>query len=164
MIGYKRLKDQMQKLSKQVEAAKERELGKAIAQVRELIDTYELTAEQLGLATAAPAPAEKRPKAPPKYRDPVSGKEWNGIGKRPGWIVAAGSNSDKFLIANSTAAAQTKAETPAATAAAKSAPAAKKKAPAKKAAKAKTAQASGKATAKKKPAAKKAATKKAAAK
>lgn len=28
-----------------------------------------------------------RPKAPAKYRDPASGKEWSGRGRRPAWLA-----------------------------------------------------------------------------
>jgi DNA-binding protein H-NS len=36
-------------------------------------------------------------RVPPKYRDPVSGKEWSGRGKAPKWIRDH-TNRDGFLI------------------------------------------------------------------
>lgn len=43
------------------------------------------------------APKETTSKAPPKFRDPVSGATWTGKGRKPEWIKAA-SNPDAFLI------------------------------------------------------------------
>lgn len=96
MATYKELKDQISKLQKSAEEAKAREIKKALDTARELIETYEMTAEQLGLIAAKPV----KPKVitPPKYRDPATGKTWNGIGKRPAWIVAAGADTTKLLI------------------------------------------------------------------
>lgn len=40
---------------------------------------------------------------PAKYRDPVSGETWSGMGKRPFWLrdaEDAGKSRDDFLIAN----------------------------------------------------------------
>lgn len=96
MPTYKELKAEISKLQKSAEEAKSREIKKAIEQARDLIETYDMTAEQLGLIAAKPV----KPKVitPPKYRDPASGKTWNGIGKRPAWIVAAGTDLSKLLI------------------------------------------------------------------
>lgn len=50
-------------------------------------------------AKAAPkAAAKPRSKAPAKYRDPATGKEWSGRGRRPDWIKAAGDNLSQFEI------------------------------------------------------------------
>lgn len=38
--------------------------------------------------TAKPAAIKGNGKAPPKYRDPNSGKTWSGHGKRPNWFDA----------------------------------------------------------------------------
>ncbi|MES1180212.1 MAG: H-NS family nucleoid-associated regulatory protein, partial [Hyphomicrobium sp.] len=43
-----------------------------------------------------------KPQAPPKYRDPESGKTWSGKGKRPPWLVEAlgdGRQLEEFQIA-----------------------------------------------------------------
>ena len=42
---------------------------------------------------------------PPKYRDPKTGKTWNGLGKPPDWIAGA-RNRDKFLIDASSAGSE----------------------------------------------------------
>lgn len=47
------------------------------------------------LSGAAPA---KKAKSPAKYRDPDTGKEWSGRGRRPEWIKAAGDDLSKFAI------------------------------------------------------------------
>lgn len=39
-----------------------------------------------------------RAKAPAKYRDPDTGKEWSGRGRRPAWIKTAGDDLSKYEI------------------------------------------------------------------
>jgi len=49
-------------------------------------------------------PAGKASKAPPKYKDPESGKTWTGRGKPPNWVrdhVNGGGDKEDFLIPES---------------------------------------------------------------
>lgn len=109
MKSYKDLKDEIAVLNKKAEAARLKEMDAAIAQAKELIATYGLSAAQLGLElTGKRLGKGKRQASPAKYKDPVSGKTWNGVGKRPKWIVDAKGDMNKFLIggaAGSTASA-----------------------------------------------------------
>ncbi len=96
MATYKDLLAQKNKLEEQLEAARQKELATITEQVRQVVQEYGLTAEDIGLA---PKRAAKRgPKAAPvpKYRDPKTGATWTGRGRAPAWI---GKNRDKFLIA-----------------------------------------------------------------
>ncbi|MCL9847230.1 H-NS family nucleoid-associated regulatory protein [Ralstonia solanacearum] len=96
MATYKDLLAQKTKLEEQLEAARQKELATITEQVRQVVQEYGLTAEDIGLA---PKRATKRgPKAAPvpKYRDPKTGATWTGRGRAPAWI---GKNRDKFLIA-----------------------------------------------------------------
>src|SRR5574337_1893825 len=109
MTAYKSLKAQLARLDIQANDLKAREINKVLAKARELVVTYELTADQLGLQRANQTGARpnakmrtdssRKPKAPPKYRDPSTGLEWSGIGRRPRWIVSAGDDLSAFLIA-----------------------------------------------------------------
>lgn len=102
MATYKELKRQQERLTIEVEAARKVELADAIARVKETINTYGITASDLGFSGATKGRGDKtgkREPAPPKYRDPATGKTWSGHGKRPGWIVAAAGKLQPFLIA-----------------------------------------------------------------
>lgn len=94
MATYKDLLAQKAKLDEQLEAARAAEVETAIAQVRQIVLEYGLTAEDLGLATKAKK--RKGGIVPPKYQDPKSGATWTGRGRAPAWI--AGKNFDRYLI------------------------------------------------------------------
>ena len=94
---------QIEKLQKEVEAIKAKELDGVIARIKEAIEHYGLTATDLGLrksravksATASKAPAKKgRPRGArkntgvAKFRGP-QGQTWTGHGRAPNWFKAA---------------------------------------------------------------------------
>lgn len=93
MATYKDLLVQKAKLEEQLEAARQMELASAIQQVRQIVEEYGLTAEDLGFATKG----KKRKGAivAPKYMDPKTGATWSGRGRALAWI---GKNRDRFLI------------------------------------------------------------------
>ena len=97
MSQYAELKAQIAKLEAQAEEARRTEVGNVIAEIRQKIVEYGLSAHDLGFAEAARRgrPPKKAP-LPPKYQDPKSGNTWSGRGKPPKWIV--GKNRDRFLI------------------------------------------------------------------
>ena len=100
------------------EAVRAAEVQDVIARIKQAIEHYGLTADDLGLTSrreasrqAAGVAAAKTPKTrtkwktataanPPKYSD-GAGKTWTGRGKRPAWFVealAAGKSADDLLI------------------------------------------------------------------
>lgn len=100
---YAQLQKQIAKLKQEADAIRAKEVAGVIARIQEAIQHYGLTTADLfpapptrkarGAKTAKPAkPAKaasgKKQPAPAKYTD-GQGKTWNGIGKRPGWFVAA---------------------------------------------------------------------------
>ncbi|MHA6861438.1 H-NS histone family protein [Ralstonia pseudosolanacearum] len=95
MATYKELLAQKAKLDEQLETARQKELNEVTERVRQIVQEYGLTAEDIGLA---PKRGKRGPKATvaPKYRDPKTGATWSGRGRAPAWI---GKNRDKFLIA-----------------------------------------------------------------
>ncbi|WP_112187151.1 H-NS histone family protein [Ralstonia sp. GX3-BWBA] len=95
MATYKELLAQKAKLEEQLEGARLKELEAVIQQVRQIVDEYGLTAEDIGLTSKRGRTAKKRPVAA-KYQDPKTGATWSGRGRAPAWI---GKNRDKFLIA-----------------------------------------------------------------
>jgi DNA-binding protein H-NS len=97
MSQYADLKAQIAKLQAQADEARHTEVGNVIAEIRQKIVEYGLTAHDLGFAEAVRRgrPPKKAP-LPPKYQDPKSGSTWSGRGKPPKWI--AGKNRERFLI------------------------------------------------------------------
>lgn len=104
MATYLELKEQAEKLLAQAEKMREQEIGDAIADVKEKIRLYGLTAEDLGLARSSGPGRSARPKAPAaavKYRGP-NGETWGGgRGRKPQWVTNAlkeGKNLEEFAV------------------------------------------------------------------
>lgn len=95
MATYKQLTAQLEKLHKEVALARDKEVADAIAQIKERIAEYGITAEELGFSTKRASAAPKQA-LPAKYRNPKTGETWSGRGRAPGWL--AGKNRDRFLI------------------------------------------------------------------
>jgi DNA-binding protein H-NS len=92
---YADIQKEIASLKKAAEALRQKEVSGVIDRIKAAIDTYGLTARDLGLGAraAASAPRRAKPAKParvgsPAFRDP-SGKTWSGRGRRPGWINAA---------------------------------------------------------------------------
>ncbi|WP_197378055.1 H-NS family nucleoid-associated regulatory protein [Ralstonia pseudosolanacearum] len=96
MATYKELLAQKAKLEEQLESARVKELEAVIQQVRQVVEEYGLTAEDIGLTVKRGRRAGKKTTVAPKYQDPKTGATWSGRGRAPAWI---GKNRDKFLIA-----------------------------------------------------------------
>ena len=175
MTSLASIKKQIAALEAEAARITKAETGAAIAKIKELMSSFGLTAEHLGLAPVRGKRAIAKKSIPKragagtvKYADPKTGKTWSGFGRAPTWIASAKSR-DAFLVDKSgpdviAPAAKTPAASKKAVAkAVKSSKQAKKPASAKTARAAKKAAVPAVAT-KKAPAAKKAATNKAAAK
>ena len=118
MSNYLKLQAQIQKLQKEAESVKKRELAETISNIKKAIQIFGLTAADLGLsATGSAKPgrkpikarvadarttagerrgrpvkkagADKRSIVAPKYRDSATGITWTGRGKQPKWLSAA---------------------------------------------------------------------------
>lgn len=99
MSQYAELKAQIAKLQAQADEARRSEVANVIAEIKQKIVEFGLSASDLGYAEGAKRgrPPKKAP-LPPKYHDPKSGATWSGRGKPPKWI--SGKNRDRFLIAS----------------------------------------------------------------
>jgi DNA-binding protein H-NS len=98
MASYKQLTAQLEKLHKEVAAAREKEIAQAIADIKQKVAEYDLTAEELGF-TSQRKPARKAVSASTsvaRYRNPKTGETWSGRGRSPAWL--AGKNRERFLI------------------------------------------------------------------
>ncbi|MFM0736865.1 H-NS histone family protein [Paraburkholderia xenovorans] len=94
MASYKQLTAQLEKLHKEVAVAREKEIAQAIADIKQKIAEYDLTAEELGFS--GKSKAQRKPASVAKYRNPKTGETWSGRGRSPGWL--AGKNRERFLI------------------------------------------------------------------
>jgi DNA-binding protein H-NS len=95
VASYRELLKQREALQRQIDTAQEQEVAAAIEKVREIINEYSLTPEQV----FAQPKGKRGPKSgtkPAKYRDPVSGATWSGMGREPLWIK--GQSREQFLI------------------------------------------------------------------
>lgn len=112
-----KLQEQIAKLQKEAESIRAKEVAGVVRRIREAIEHYELTVEDLfgnstsrkaGTSRAATAPAGKRKrvspvkgrKVPVKYRD-EAGNTWTGRGNRPRWLseaLAAGKSLADFAV------------------------------------------------------------------
>jgi DNA-binding protein H-NS len=93
MATYKQLTLQLEKLQVQVSEAREKEMETTIAQIKEKIAEYGITAEELGFSSKRPV--ARKAALPAKYRNPKTGQTWSGRGRVPGWI---GKHRERFLI------------------------------------------------------------------
>ncbi|VVE23453.1 DNA-binding protein [Pandoraea pneumonica] len=95
MANYKEIRAQIEKLEKQADEARAREVSQVIAELKQKIQEYELTAKDLGLATTDGRRRATRAPLAAKYANPATGETWSGRGRAPKWI---GKNKEKFLI------------------------------------------------------------------
>lgn len=88
------LQAQLAELDRRIKAARSRERNEVLAQVRELVTSYALTAREIfgqGYSDRA-----KLFTVGTKYRDPATSATWSGRGRAPTWIV--GRDRTAFLI------------------------------------------------------------------
>lgn len=89
MTNYKDLLVQREVLDRKIEEARQTEMAAAVAQVKQLIDEFSLSAADCGFfADEGNKLAPKKIKAmvAPKYRSP-DGQTWTGRGKPPKWLA-----------------------------------------------------------------------------
>lgn len=102
MKTYAALQAEIAKLEKEAQALRKAEVAQVIAGIKSAVETYGLTAADLGLngGTNRRAKVEGKKVATvgvAKYRDPKTGKTWTGRGKPPRWIAGV-RNRDSYLI------------------------------------------------------------------
>ena len=102
---YQSIQKQIEKLQREAEALRQKEVSDVIARIRMAIEHYDITPQELfegrlgrrrtaatvpkkAPGTAAKAPAAPRRPVAPKYRD-EQGNTWAGRGNRPRWLVEA---------------------------------------------------------------------------
>jgi DNA-binding protein H-NS len=100
---YLELKEQAERLLAQAEEMREKEIADAIADIKEKVRLYGLTAADLGLARTGSgrSPRGKAAAAVIKYRGP-NGETWSGgRGRKPQWVTQAlqqGRKLEEFAV------------------------------------------------------------------
>ena len=92
---YEELQAKAAEILAQAEIVKQEEKQKTIDTARAMIQTYGITAKDLGLDKTVKVKSGPKvgQKVVPKYRDPKSGATWSGRGKTPRWINGAADRS-----------------------------------------------------------------------
>jgi DNA-binding protein H-NS len=93
MNDYKTLLQQKAELDARIAEVMKTEKAGAVAEVRALIQQYQLTEQDVFPASGSKA---KGSVGTPKFRDPETGATWTGRGKPPNWIN--GKDREQFLI------------------------------------------------------------------
>lgn len=113
---YSQIQKQIEQLSREAEKLKQKEVEGVVSRIREAIDTYGISAEDLGYGASSPKRALRRnaaakkggtrkARAKPqasqaKYRD-EAGNTWGGRGPRPQWLrdaLAGGKELKDFAV------------------------------------------------------------------
>ena len=89
-------------LEAEVEKVRLEELEQVVAELRQTIETYKITPEQLfpNVVVATKYAARRGIRRPPKYRN-SEGQTWGGAGPRPKWLreaVARGESIEHYAI------------------------------------------------------------------
>ena len=90
------LLEQQKVLVQQIEDLRNSKRAAVLTDIRALVDQYALTAEDIFSVKKKRGQKQTEETAAPQFRDPETGKTWNGHGRAPGWIK--GKNYDDFRI------------------------------------------------------------------
>ena len=93
MGEYENVMAQIAELQAKAAEIRATEIKSAIAQIKELMAKHDITIADL---QGAVVKAKKTSSIAPKYRDPVTGKEWSGRGRTPAWLD--GKSKEDFRI------------------------------------------------------------------
>lgn len=101
MATYLELKTQAKKLLQQAETLRKKEIAKVVADMKDKIKQYGLTANDLGFGAGGRKKTfgeqkikTRKKKVAVKYRG-LGGEEWSGRGRPPAWLKEAMANGKK---------------------------------------------------------------------
>ncbi len=94
MATYKDLQSQIEKLQKQAEQARDKEIQAVVAQIRTMMTDYGIQASDLGITSKRKR--KSGTPAAPKFQNPQTGDTWTGRGRAPKWIE--GKDRTKFAM------------------------------------------------------------------
>lgn len=88
VVPVKAMLAQRADLDKQINEALKTERKGALAQIKDMMETYGITTADVASGKVAKVSTTTGTKVPPKWQDPVTGKQWSGRGKSPLWFNA----------------------------------------------------------------------------
>lgn len=100
MSRFKELQEQIAALQKQAEEARKQEMVSVMAEIKAKMAEYGITLEDLESAIRGKG-RRKASSGVAKYRNPATGEEWTGKGRKPGWLAQAleqGRSLEEFKI------------------------------------------------------------------
>lgn len=95
-MSVEELKRHQEEIDRKIQEKREAQKKAVIAQIVEVVNTYNVPLDELGEALGGWKVKRKGVKATQKYQDPKTGATWSGRGKEPVWI--RGKDRNKFLI------------------------------------------------------------------
>lgn len=101
MATYIELMEKAQQLMAEAEQVRQKEIDSVIADIRQKMEAYGLTAQDIGGSAAPRKRAAGKSKAAVKYRGP-NGETWSGgRGRKPRWVqeaLKAGKKIEDFAV------------------------------------------------------------------
>lgn len=95
MTSYAEYVEQIAKLQALAEAARQAEIIDAIKKIRDLMQMYGITADDLSSARST-KPAKAKGTVAAQFKNPETGETWTGRGRAPRWLV--GKDKEQFRI------------------------------------------------------------------
>jgi DNA-binding protein H-NS len=93
--SYHDYQKQIAELQAKAEEARRSEVAAARAQIKSIMDEYDITLADLG-GTAKQASKTPRKPVEVKYRDETTGETWTGRGRAPKWLE--GKDKNAYLV------------------------------------------------------------------
>lgn len=100
MSRFKELQAQIAALQKEAEEARKQEIASVVAEIKAKMAEYGITVDDLSSSGRGKG-RRKAASGVAKYRNPATGEQWTGKGRKPGWMVQAlqqGRSMDEFRI------------------------------------------------------------------
>ena len=97
MATYKELQVQIAELQKKAEEARANEINAALAQIKELMQQFGITANDVLGKTATQKKSSVKKIAAVQFQD--GDKTWSGRGREPNWLK--GKDKEKFRVKSS---------------------------------------------------------------
>ncbi|OYO31343.1 H-NS family nucleoid-associated regulatory protein [Janthinobacterium sp. PC23-8] len=95
MTSYAEYVEQIAKLQSLAEAARKNEISGAIQKIKDLMQQYGITVDDLSSGTRKKA-AKIKGKVAAQFKNPETGETWSGRGRAPRWLD--GKDRDAYSI------------------------------------------------------------------
>lgn len=95
MTSYAEYVEQISKLQSLAEAARKDELSGAMQKIKDLMQQYGITVDDLSSGTRA-KPAKVKGTVAAQFKNPETGETWTGRGRAPRWLV--GKDKEQFRM------------------------------------------------------------------